>query len=197
MSEKEALPGPPPVQEANPGIVQRGREIFHLWETGEVSYQEALNQYGELRQKITGPADEAQIELELGIMQGYRGNYDASIEHFERSRELAIKISNRNLIARSALNIGETYRLKGNFTRARQYFQASYEAALAIGQKMLQIISRCNEAQMLISMGRYDQAETILLEFYKVSMEPWEDPETENTKKRRIQQVSDIAGALA
>lgn len=191
------LPSQLPPQDISPDIAERSRAIFNDWQAGDLAYQDALEKYAQLRQSVSRPADEAQIELQLGIMQGYRGNYDASIDHFERARELAMGVGNRGLIARSALNIGETYRLKGNFTRARQYFQASYEAAVAIGLKSLQVISRSNEAQMLISQGRYDQAENILKEFYNLSLEPWENPESENTRRRRIEQLSEISGALA
>lgn len=184
-------------QEVSQDIVDCARAIFNDWQAGDLAYQDALEKYAELRQSVHRPADEAQIELQLGIMQGYRGNYDASIDHFERARELAISVGNRGLIARSALNIGETYRLKGNFTRARQYFQASYEAAVAIGEKAIQVIARSNEAQMLISQGRYEQAEKILKEFYRISQEQWENPESGNIRKRRIHQLSEIAGALA
>lgn len=155
-----------------PEVEKECTGILAGWQAGKVSYQEAVEKLVAIRQKAVTdkkPADEGYTEIINGIMQGYRGNLDSSIHHFELARDLMLQVGNREQVVRCTLNIGETYRLKGNFARAAQYFKTAYEAAIEMGNRAIQLIARANEGQMLISMKRYDSARTILLESYKMA----------------------------
>ncbi|MCU0496398.1 MAG: tetratricopeptide repeat protein [Anaerolineae bacterium] len=177
-----------PISQIDPQLRQTTSELLHRWEKGTLSYQEILEQMTLLKRQAIAdkrPSDEGHIESRLGVMQGYRGNYDASIEHFERARELYLQAGNRLEVVGTILNIGENYRLKGNYARARQCFQASYEAGVAIADVSSQIISRSNEAQVLISLERYEQAETMLLECLARSDEPWRNEPIDHGRGRK------------
>lgn len=190
-------PVQPAQQETTPEVLERSRAILRQWQGGDLTYQDAVEQFTQLQLVIVEPVDKGHIENQLGIMQGYRGNHDASAECFERARELFIEVGNRRLIANCTMNLGETYRLKGNYTRARQFFNAAYEAAVAVGMKSVQVIARTNEAQTFISQGRCEPAATILKECYQLCLEPWENPETENSKRRRLEQICEVTYAQA
>lgn len=195
-------PAAPPLaaSELSPDIRQRTSDLMREWEAGNLTYQESVEKLEAQRREIRARGraiDETMIEMNLGIIQGYRANYDAAILHFDRAREIAIQGGNREVIARAAMNMGETYRLKGDFTRARQFFHASYEAAIAIGVKSLQVLARINEAQMLISLGRYDQSEAMLTDCLKLCSVPWSDPETSGDQRRRSDQQCEATYGLA
>lgn len=181
-------------------IADAARAIFVEWESGKLSYQNALERMNDLRQIATQssqPADVAHIELQVGIMQGVRGNLDASIQHFEKARELFTQMGNRRSAITCLMNVGESYRLKGTFTLARQYFHNSYEAAKAINLRAIQAYSRLNEAQMLISMERYDQAGVMLDECYELMQSPFEDPELPRHRNSRIGSLCETVYAQA
>jgi tetratricopeptide (TPR) repeat protein len=157
-----------------PEVEKECSRILAGWQAGKIVYQEAVERLAGIRQTATAenkPADEGYTEIINGIMQGYRGNLDASVHHFEQARDLMLKVGNREQVIRCLLNIGETYRLKGSFTRAMQHFKTAYEAAKEVGNRPIQLVARSNEGQMLISMKRYESARTILLECYRVGKE--------------------------
>ncbi len=156
--------------EVTPELEQQARSVLNQWQAASLSYQDASETLSQMRDAaVNRPADEGYIEIIMGIMQGYRGNLNASIQHFEHARDLMMRVGNRHQTIRCTLNIGETYRLKGNFTRARQYFKAAYDSASELGLRHIQLVARTNEGQMLVSMGHYDQASTVLLEAYRMS----------------------------
>jgi tetratricopeptide (TPR) repeat protein len=191
MADKETLL---PEQEFDASISR----ITVEWETGKLSFQEAVDQLTQLQTRANEqPVNQAHIEVRLGIMQGHRSNYNASIQHFERARDLFIQVGNRQRASICLLNIGEVYRLKGDFTKARQHFQISYDTAVALGDRSTQVIARGNEAQMLISMGRYEQAAGMLEECHRLSLEPYTEPETESQRRRRLDQLCEVLCAQA
>jgi tetratricopeptide (TPR) repeat protein len=173
-------------------------QIAVEWETGEQSFQEAVDRLTQLQTGVKErPADEAHIEVRFGIMQGYRGNYNASIGHFERARELFIQVGNRQRASVCLMNLGEIYRMKGDFTKARQYFQISYDTATALGDRSTQVTARANEAQMLMSLGRYEQASTILEECHQLCLQPFDTIETDHEHRDRLDQLCEIVCAQA
>lgn len=160
--------------DVTPEFREKVRGVYREWEASKISYEEAVNRLEKLRREATtrtNSADEGYIEAQLGIMQGYRGNYNASLQHLERSRDLYIEAQSYYRIAQATINIGETYRLKGNYARARQYFNAGYEAAVEKGDRALQVLARSNESLMLLNQGRSDLAEARLLECYTLYQE--------------------------
>src|SRR5262245_14744684 len=125
----------PPESEPTPEFNERCTGIMSRWQRGELPFQEALNQMSAFARDAAvanHPANQARVELLMGVMQGYRGNLDASIEHFQHARSFYERAGNRKQAVGCVLNLGESYRLKGNFSRARQFFRAAYEAAVPL-----------------------------------------------------------------
>ncbi len=177
--------------------------ILTAWQDGTLSYPDAIAKLNELKAQAVAtnrPEDQAYAELRRGVIEGYRGNYTASIDYFERARDFFLQAGSRPQVLTCNINIGETYRLKGNFSRARQYFRLGYEVALEQGNREMQVLARTNEAQMLLSQGHTDQAEAMLLECYALSEETYtvQYPEQTEQMARRawLDQRVDIMQAL-
>jgi len=177
--------------------------VLTAWQDGTLSYADAIAKLNDFKARAVAAnrlEDQAYAELRHGVIEGYRGNYAPSIEHFERARDLFFQAGSRPQVLTCNINIGETYRLKGNFSRARQYFRLGYEVAVEQGNRDMQVLARTNEAQMLLSQGHTDQAETMLLECYALSEEPFSVQYAEQTEEmaRRawLDQRIDIIQAL-
>ncbi len=154
------------VSEPTPEFEALVKDIHRRWESGELPFQDALEQMMRLGREAEAnqqPCNQGRVELLLGVMQGYRANLDASIRHFERARDLFERAHNRKRAIGAILNLGESYRLKGDFTRARQLFHTVSEVAVTTGMLDTQAIASCNEGLMLSSMGRCEQARDVLL----------------------------------
>ena len=142
-------------------------EIYHKWKTGQTPFREAIEQFAALAQQAleSGVAvDQARVEHLLGNIQGQRGNFNASLTHFERARSLFQGIGNWRYIAAMDHNIGETYRNQGDYTRARQLFRKTYDIASQHNFPDLKMIASANEGQMLLNMERYAAAEAPLMQ---------------------------------
>src|SRR5262249_41941460 len=105
----------------------------------------------------------------LGYMDGYRGNLNDSIHHFERARALFHQVDNKPRIASCDLNIGESYRYKGDFNRARTLFEKAYESFKSLNDPSGEALALGNKGQMLLSMGRYEDAQADLNESYRLA----------------------------
>jgi tetratricopeptide (TPR) repeat protein len=195
------IPVPDPI--VSPAVQTETAALLSKWEEGGVSYEDVIARFDVLMAEAIAAKrhnDHGQIEYRRGMIEGYRGSYETSIKHFENARDLFIAGGMRRRVIACHLNIGETYRLKGNFTRARQYFRIGYEAALELGHREMQVTCRINEAQMLVSLGYMDQAETTLLECYTLAREPFPydaDRDPERVERGRLSHLVDITKALA
>lgn len=191
-----------PEPSVSPAIQSETAALISGWEEGQVPYEEVIARFDVLITEAIAakrPNDHGQIEYRRAMIEGYRGNYDVSIKHFENARDLFIAGGMRRRVIACHLNIGETYRLKGNFTRARQYFRIGYEAALELGHREMQVTCRINEAQMLVSLGYMEQAETTLLECYSLASEPFPhdvDRDPARIERGRLTHIVDITKAL-
>lgn len=156
--------------------------VLTAWKDGELTYADAVAKLIEMKATAATanrPDDEGYAELRHGVIEGYRANYHASIEHFERARDLFLRAGVKNQVTVCHVNIGETYRLKGNFSRARQYFRMAHDSAVEQGNREMQVLAQTNEAQMLLSQGHIDQAEGFLLACYDLSEQPYTSPNPE------------------
>ncbi len=179
-------------------------QILTAWTDGSLPYADAIRQLETLKVSALedGRAqDAAYIESRRGVIEGYRGNYPASISHFEQARDLFLRAGNRLQVLMCNLNIGETYRLKGQYNRARQYFRMGYESAVDQGYREMQVLARANEGQMLLTQGHIDMAEAMLLEAYTLSEQPFEVIEEgqspQMVRRSWLDQRIDILQALA
>ncbi len=169
------------VQEIDPEFRQRYNEIFDAWHAGDLPFPKALEKMEALRAQAIAEdhfANQGGIELILGIMQGYRANYEASIAHFQRARDWFDKAGNRRRMTSCILNIGETYRLKGNYTQAQKHFHMAYEAARDMGDTMTEITALTNEGQMFYSMGQLAKARDRLEKALQLSDLPIDESQT-------------------
>ncbi len=183
-------------------IKQQSADILTQWESGTLTYQEAIGQLIALKGEVSHEGrleDEAFLESRIGVIEGYRGNYATGIAHFERARDLYLSANDPRQVVTCNLNIGETYRLKGNFSRALQYFRIGYEAALELGDRELQVMARANESQMMMSQGHVTQAEETLRECYGLCETPFPVPAgstPESIARAQLDQRADITQAL-
>ncbi|MBZ0295941.1 MAG: tetratricopeptide repeat protein [Anaerolineae bacterium] len=164
-------------QEPTPAFENICINVYRSWKTGKTSFREAIEQLAALAQEALDSnhaANQARAEHLLGNIQGQRGNFNASLTHFERARVLFEQIENWRCIAAMDHNIGETYRNKGEYTHARLLFRKAYDLANAYNLYELKMVAVANEGQMLINMGRCEGAEALLMEaieIYKTSPE--------------------------
>lgn len=150
--------------------------ILTQWKSGSLPFGEAQQRLSDLyyiAEQESRPADQGYTELMRGILQGWRANYSASIDHFERARSFFAQVNNREQAMRCTLNIGEALRQHGSFARARQYFQMANASAREIGHIPMQIVSRSNEAQMLITLKQYAPALKALQECFVLREVDW------------------------
>jgi len=162
--------------DVTPEVRQTCDDLLTQWRNGTVAFAEAQKRLAVLRetaQQNALPADQGYTELMEGIMHGWRGNYTASIDHFEAAWSFFAQVNNRELVVRCMLNIGESQRQNGSFTRARQYFHMANASARDIGHIPMQVVSRSNEAQMLITLKNYGQALKALQECFALRDEDW------------------------
>jgi tetratricopeptide (TPR) repeat protein len=175
----------------------RVNQVFNQWQGGALSYEDALQHLESLRTETqSNPANEASIDNTLGIMNGYRSNFDDSIRYFEHARMLYEQAGETMRVASCDLNLGETYRLTGSFTRARAYFHQAYEQGVALNAPRLQTISLTNEGQVWISLENMERATATLEKALTLSAQPWGDPETEMDAVNRADNVCEIHHAL-
>jgi len=114
-------------------------------------------------------ANHGRAEQLLGYIEGYHGNLNDSLHHFERARALFNQVDNKNRIAICDLNIGESYRHKGDFSRARTLFEKAYEAFKTLGEVESEALALGNKGQMLLSIGDLNAAESDLNESYRLA----------------------------
>ncbi|NDJ62573.1 MAG: tetratricopeptide repeat protein [Chloroflexi bacterium] len=152
-------------QEPTPEFDIRCRETFSRWERGELPFPQALDALSGLRNDAAErgyPADRGRVEMLIGVLEGYGGDLDASLRHFERAREFFEQAGNQTRALSAVLNLGEIYRLKGDFTRARQFFHTVRDAAARLGVMATEATAIANEGLMLLSMGHSDEARALL-----------------------------------
>src|SRR5688572_29858802 len=191
-------PVPMPVPDIDEAFRGRVNVIFDSWQGNKINFQEALKQLELLRQEALSENNgikEAAIYNILGIIYGYRANYDESINNFTKARDLFDKNGAKRRVASCDLNLGETYRLRSNFTKARQYFHNAYEAAKSSGHIQTQTIALTNEGQMWVSLKSYDKGRKTLEEAQDLALNKWQ-PENERENTNRLDNLCEIHSAF-
>lgn len=151
--------------EPTPEFNQSCLDVINRWQGGELPYEAAAEELSALGQQAVDDnhlTHQGRVEQLFGFMQGYRGNLNVSIHHFERARAFYMQVGNKKRIATCDLNIGETYRYKGDFNRARALFDKAYLSAHEIGDVSNESLALGNRGQMLLSMGNLDAAQADL-----------------------------------
>ncbi len=163
-----SLPDPEPTPEFN----QRCTDLLRYLDAGELPFEEAILHAHALNQEAIDsrcPADEARAQHVLGYLQSYRGNLSSSMRHYERAHALFSRLGNKRRLAVINLNQGENSRPKGDFSRARELYHQAYQAASELQFLMVQTVAITNEGQMLLTMGKHQEALSSLLEAQELS----------------------------
>lgn len=163
---------PPETSEPSPEFNQRCIELLQQWERGELPFEQAAQDLNALKHEALTRhhlVDQGRVEQMLGYMEGYRGNLNESIHHFERARALFYQVGNTRRIAVCDMNMGESYRYKGDFSHARSLYEKAYEAFKSLDDFENEAFALCNKGQMLLSMGRLDEAFQDLSESYNLA----------------------------
>jgi tetratricopeptide (TPR) repeat protein len=153
--------------EPSPEFNQRCLDILAHWETGVLHIDDARKEIVVMRgeaQTSHHIANQGRAEQLLGFLEGYSGNLNDSVHHFERARAMFIQVDNKNRIASCDLNLGESYRYKGDFNRARALFEKAYEAFKSLNDTRNEALALGNKGQMLLSTNHLDEAEADLTE---------------------------------
>ena len=150
--------------------------ILHQWQDGDLPYRDASKQLealiDEARQE-GNVAHEGGVHIISGIIKAYRGDYEGSIQHFERASGFFQVAQNAERMLTCMLNIGETYRQMGSYAQARIYFRKAYNKAKDIDNLATQCIAISNEGQMWLSLGNLDLALQCMQEGLELSRNPW------------------------
>src|SRR5262245_35369956 len=99
-----------PESEPTPEFNERCTTVMSRWQRGELPFQQAQDQLTVFAREAAianHPANQARVELLMGVMQGYRGNLDASIVHFQHARSFFERAGNRKRAIGCVLNLGE------------------------------------------------------------------------------------------
>jgi tetratricopeptide (TPR) repeat protein len=149
-----------------PEFNERCMAIINRYGAGELPIDEALEQMTLLYHEAENDSVVANLgraEHLLGYLSHYKGNLNTSIRHYERARAIWVQVGNQRRMAMMDLNQGENFRYKGDFNRARKLYRAAYEVADQLNIADVRSMALANEGQMLLAMGRYDDALDTLL----------------------------------
>jgi tetratricopeptide (TPR) repeat protein len=174
----------PPISEPTAAFNDRCLVVIRRWESGLLPFEAALDEMRQLSRDATlrrHAAEQARAEGLLGYLEGYRGNLNASIRHFERSRALFHEVGNVHRVAICDLNLGESYRYKGDFSRASALFDKAYSAFRELSVLEDEALALGNKGQMLLSMGRLPEAEADLRESYRLTLQIPADGDNRNS----------------
>jgi tetratricopeptide (TPR) repeat protein len=182
-----------------PEFRDRINVIYHEWLENKRDMGDAKQAFAELLKEAEAEKNlihQGGVYNILGVLNGYRGNYDESIQHFEKARELYDKSGALPRVATCDLNLGETYRLRGNFTRARFYFHKAFEAGKTLNRVNTQVLALTNEGQMWLSLKSVEKARATLEQALSLADIPWRDPETDADKATRYGNICEIHHAM-
>jgi tetratricopeptide (TPR) repeat protein len=201
MATLEQKPQPPnvPYPDIDPEFRVQLNEIYHSWLQNTRDFATAKQNFADLLAEVEQSGNiihQAGVYNMMGVMNGYRSNYDESTRYFEQARELYEQAGAIPRVASCDLNLGESYRLRGNFTRARAYFHRAYEAGKTLNQVRTQVIACTNEGQMWLSLKSIEKARMTLQEALELAVQPWANPETEAEERDRSDNICEIHHAL-
>jgi tetratricopeptide (TPR) repeat protein len=141
--------------------------IMNQWEAGTVSFEDTVQQFGVLRQEAIEArhyANQAQIEIMIGVMHGLRAELDTAIQQFRAARMLFEQAGNKERVLLCDTNIAEIYQQKGNLVRSRQTYKTAYLEAKRISSVRIQAICLGNMGHIAVLQGAFDQARPALEE---------------------------------
>jgi tetratricopeptide (TPR) repeat protein len=136
------------------------------WIEGESVFRDALATLTGLYKQAVAEKhlpNQAVAQRMLGFMQGYRGNLNACIEHYDRARSLYDQLGRPHDVMVMDLNRGIAYRQRGDFHQALSLYRSIIEQASTLGVFDIQAKTLTNEALLLIPLKRLRQAKEALI----------------------------------
>ena len=145
----------------DPEFEQQCRTVVDQWRSGSNSFRLAVAELDRLLQTSIAARhrrNQAMAEGMLGYMQGYRGNLNAAIQHFQRARSIYEQIGDLLRVMIIDLNTGISYRQRGDFYRALTLYRAVARQSEALENVGAHAKALSNEALVLVTLKRYRQA---------------------------------------
>ena len=142
-------------------FLSRSTPIMNQWESGNLSFEETLIQLDILRREALEAqhyANQAQIEIMIGVMYGFRGEMDTAVQQFRAARLLFEEAGNKERVLLCDTNIAEAYQNKGNLVRARQIYNTAYLEAKRIKSLRVQAIAISKIGSIALLQGAVEQA---------------------------------------
>lgn len=177
-----------PGVEPSPEFVKRYTPIMRQWEAGTLPFEEVLKQFDVLRQDAIHEhhyANQAQIEIMIGVIYGFRGELDLAIQQQRAARMLFEQAGNRERMLLCDTNIAEAYQQKGNLVRARQIYNTAYVEAKRIRSIRIQAVSIANIGRIAMMQGAPEQARPALEEAEQLTAQL----DNENQKLRLFAEI--------
>ncbi len=155
--------------EQNPSreFMQRCIPIMKQWEAGTVSFEDTVAQFDILRKEAIDAqhfANQAQIEIMIGVMHGFRSELDSAIQQFRTARMLFEQAGNKERVLLCDTNIAEIEQQKGNLVRARQTYNAAYMEAKRLNSLRVQAICLASIGRIALLQDAVEQARPALEE---------------------------------
>jgi tetratricopeptide (TPR) repeat protein len=165
LSQSEAI-------DTLPEFYGRCLGILKSWKASQMPFTNAAAHLNELKAEAIADnnlANQGYVENLLGVMQGYRGKFDISIQHFQTARVLFEQAGDRDRVMNCDLNIGESFRRKGDANRARGIFRVLFQLAKEANNVRIQALCLTNEAQLLLDGKHLEEARAMFQEAFALA----------------------------
>ncbi|RLD62858.1 MAG: hypothetical protein DRJ01_05265 [Bacteroidetes bacterium] len=113
--------------------------------------------------------EKARYLNKLAFLYWDQGNYDKSIDYFNKSLVINIEIGNNNAIKSIYTNIGMIYSDKGDFETSILYFRKSLKICELINNQEDIAVCLINLSVPLVTVKRYDEANNYILKALDIS----------------------------
>jgi tetratricopeptide (TPR) repeat protein len=163
---------------------------------GKRNEARALLSLASLRTHQSNPSEAAQLlERALPFYQqgGYRketsiayavlghaydqlGKYDAALQAFADQLKLAQEVGDPQQVALSHEGMGVVLNHQQNYPAALDHFEQQYAITKTLGNNLVIGYSLMNRGTMLWQLGRYGEAEKLLIEALRIAENPGHDP---------------------
>ena len=107
---------------------------------------------------------QATVLNNLGIDAYYDGDWDKSLDTYQRSLDLFERLGDVTRAAMARCNIGEILSDQGRLDEAEELFLAVQSVVDAAGHKLLSATTRLNRGRVSARAGRFDDATALLTE---------------------------------
>lgn len=144
------------------GLLEMGWASYNLGEYAQAleSFQQALLLYQELRD----PKGTADSLRGLGIVHDLLGNYEKALGYFVENLQIYQGMADQKGQANTLNSIGIIYSKNGQPEEGLEYYRQSHALARQLGEQRLVYITLSNMGINLKNLGRYSEAEAVLLE---------------------------------